>query len=94
MLRLRRWVDDPQIEIMLSMVTPFLAYWPPQRWADRACSRRRCGLYISWNGPSLISAPTRLQGIFFWDFVIYVTEGIVFLITGLQARALIGGLNG
>ena len=29
MLRLRRWVRDPRIEIMLSILTPFLAYWPP-----------------------------------------------------------------
>src|SRR4029434_2177737 len=29
MLRLRRWVGDPRIEITLSIITPFLAYWPP-----------------------------------------------------------------
>ena len=52
------------------------------------------GLYISWNGLRLISAETRLQGIFFWDFLIYVTEGMIFLITGLQARALIAGIRG
>ncbi|MGH6853288.1 MAG: cation:proton antiporter, partial [Methylocella sp.] len=28
-LRLRRWVHDPRIEITLSILTPFLAYWPP-----------------------------------------------------------------
>ena len=27
------------------------------------------GLYISWNGLRLISAATRLQGVFFWDFL-------------------------
>jgi NhaP-type Na+/H+ or K+/H+ antiporter len=76
-------------------VTPFLAYWPPQALGGSGVlATVACGLYISWNGLRLISAPTRLQGIFFWGFVIYVTEGIVFLITGLQARALIGGLNG
>jgi len=37
----------------------------------------------------MISAATRLQGIFFWDFFIYLIEGIVFLTTGLQARMLI-----
>ena len=37
------------------------------------------GLYISWNGFELISAATRLQGIFFWDFFIYLIEGLVFL---------------
>ncbi len=46
------------------------------------------GLYISWNGLRLISAATRLQGIFFWDFFIYPLEGMIFLITGLQARSL------
>ena len=50
------------------------------------------GLYISWNGLRLISADTRLQGIFFWDFFIYLTEGMVFLMTGLQARASDGRL--
>src|SRR6202521_2820306 len=29
MLRLRRWVHDPSIEITLSILTPFFAYWPP-----------------------------------------------------------------
>ena len=51
------------------------------------------GLYISWNGLRLISAATRLQGIFFWDFFIYLIEGLVFLITGLQARTLIAGIS-
>src|SRR6476659_4990586 len=36
------------------------------------------------NGFWLISAATRLQGIFFWDF---------FLITGLQARTLLPGIG-
>ena len=52
------------------------------------------GLYISWNGLRLISAATRLQGIFFWDFLIYLIEGMVFLITGLQARGLVAGIRG
>ena len=47
-----------------------------------------CGLYMSWNGPLLISAATRLQGIFFWDLVIYLIEGMLFLLTGFQMRLL------
>jgi CPA1 family monovalent cation:H+ antiporter len=37
----------------------------------------------------LISSATRLQGIFFWDLVVYLIEGFVFLLTGLQARTLL-----
>ena len=47
-----------------------------------------CGLYMSWNGPLLISAATRLQGIFFWDLVIFLIEGMLFLLTGFQMRLL------
>ena len=51
------------------------------------------GLYISWNGLRLISAATRLQGIFFWSFFIYLVEGLVFLATGLQARTLMARIE-
>jgi CPA1 family monovalent cation:H+ antiporter len=90
MLRLRRWVHDARIEIILSILTPFLAYWPPHHLeGSGVLATVTAGLYISWNGLWLISAATRLQGIFFWDFFIYLIEGMVFLITGLQARTLI-----
>ena len=90
MLRLRKWARDPRIEITLSIVTPFVAYWPPeQAGGSGVLATVVAGLYISWNGQRLISAATRLQGIFFWDLFIYLIEGMVFLITGLQARTLI-----
>src|SRR6202162_6425397 len=94
MLRLRRWVRDPRIEITLSVLTPFLAYWPPEHLGGSGVlATVTTGLYISWNGLRLISAATRLQGIFFWDFLIYLIEGMVFLITGLQARTLVARIG-
>jgi monovalent cation/hydrogen antiporter len=94
MLRLRRWVADAQIEILLSILTPFVAYWPPQYLGGSGVlATVVAGLYTSWNGFSIISAATRLQGIFFWDVLVYLIEGIVFLMTGLQARTLISGLG-
>jgi CPA1 family monovalent cation:H+ antiporter len=95
MLRLRRWVGDPRIEIILSVLTPFVAYWPPQHLGGSGVLATICaGLYISWNGLRLISAATRLQGIFLWDFLIYVIEGMIFLLTGLQARTLLERIAG
>ncbi|HWW22176.1 MAG TPA: Na+/H+ antiporter [Steroidobacteraceae bacterium] len=94
MLRLRRWVADPRVEIVLSVLTPFLAYWPPEHLGGSGVlATVTAGLYISWNGLRLISAATRLQGIFFWDFLIYVIEGLVFLLTGLQARPVLAGIR-
>jgi Na+/H+ antiporter len=94
LLRVRRWVADAQIEIVLSILTPYIAYWPPQHLGGSGVlATVVAGLYVSWNGSSIISAATRLQGIFFWDVLVYLIEGIVFLMTGLQARTLIMGLG-
>ncbi|MDB5484642.1 MAG: Na+/H+ antiporter, partial [Tardiphaga sp.] len=89
-LRTRKWARDPKIEITLSMVTPYLAFWIPEHLGGSGVlATVACGLYISWSGPLLISSATRLQGVFFWDLVIYLIEGLLFLLTGFQMRLLI-----
>ena len=88
-LRARHWARDPQVEITLSLITPYVAYWLPEHiGGSGVIATVACGLYMSWNGPLLISAATRLQGIFFWDLVIYLIEGTLFLLTGFQMRIL------
>src|SRR3989454_2114752 len=88
-LRARYRARDPQVEITLSLITPYLAYWIPEHFGGSGViATVACGLYISWNGPLLISSATRLQGIFFWDLVIYLVEGLLFLLTGFQMRLL------
>ena len=89
-LRLRQWSHDPRVEITLSLMTPYLAFWVPAHLGGSGVlATVACGLYVSWNGPLLIPSSTRLQGIFFWDLLVYLIEGLVFLVTGLQARVLI-----
>ena len=89
-LRLRQWAHEPRVEITLSLMTPYLAFWVPAHLGGSGVlATVACGLYVSWNGPRLIPSATRLQGIFFWDLIVYLIEGMVFLVTGLQARTLI-----
>ena len=89
-LRLRRWARDPRVEITLSLMTPYLAFWvPEQLGGSGVLATVCCGLFVSWNGPLLIPAATRLQGIFFWDLTVYLLEGFIFLLTGLEVRAVV-----
>jgi CPA1 family monovalent cation:H+ antiporter len=88
-LHMRRWAAEPRVEIVLSLMTPYIAYWVPAHLGGSGVlATIATGLYVSWNGPLLIPSSTRLQGIFFWDLIIYMIEGFVFLLTGLQARTL------
>jgi CPA1 family monovalent cation:H+ antiporter len=89
-LRLRQLAREPRVEITLSLMTPYLAFWVPSHLGGSGVlATVACGLYVSWVGPRLIPSATRLQGIFFWDLIVYLIEGLVFLVTGLQARMLI-----
>jgi len=89
-LRLRRWANDPRVEITMSLMTPYAAFLiPAYVGGSGVLATVAAGLYVSWNGALLIPAATRLQGIFFWDLLVYLLEGMVFLVTGMETRALL-----
>jgi Na+/H+ antiporter len=93
-LRLRRWARHPRIEITLSLLTPYAAFLlPAHLGGSGVLATIAAGLFVSWNGPLLIPAATRLQGIFFWDLLVYLLEGLVFLVTGLQIRTVLDRLD-
>jgi monovalent cation/hydrogen antiporter len=93
-LRLRRWARDPRVEITLSLMTPYAAFLVPAHLGGSGVlATVAAGLFVSWNGPLLIPAATRLQGIFFWDLVVYFLEGFIFLVTGMQMRTLLDRMD-
>jgi CPA1 family monovalent cation:H+ antiporter len=86
-LRFRRWAREPRVEIVIALLTPFAAFWVPHMLGGSGVlATVTAGLFVSWNGPRFISPATRLQGFFVWDLVVYLIEGVIFLMTGLQAR--------
>jgi Na+/H+ antiporter len=93
-LQLRRWAHNTRVEIVLSLMTPYVAFWPlAHLGGSGVLAAAAAGLYVSWRGPLQISSATRLQGIFFWDLAIYLIDGLVFLYTGLQMRMLVEGIH-
>ena len=93
-LRLRYWANEPRIEVTLSLLTPFLAFWIPHAaGGSGVLATVIAGLYVGAKGVELIRSKTRLQALFFWDFITYLVEGAIFLLTGLQARVVLEGLS-
>ena len=94
MLRLRHWAADPLIEVMLSLLTPFIAFWVPHSLGGSGVlATVVAGLYVGYKGVELIRSNTRLQALFFWEFLAYLLEGAIFLLTGLQAKRVMEGLE-
>lgn len=94
MLMLRHAAREPRAEVLLALATPFIAFWPPHHFGGSgviACVV--AGLYVSWNGRRLIAPATRLQGYFIWGLLTWSIELLLFLLTGLQARAVIESLG-
>ena len=74
-LRLRRWARDPRVEITLSLLTPYLAFLVPQQLGGSGVlATVAAGLFVSWNGPLLIPAATRLQEFSFGICRVYFLE--------------------
>jgi len=93
-LSLRRWASEPRVEMVFALLTPFAAFWVPESLGGSGVlATVIAGLYVSWNGPRFISPATRLQGFFVWDLVVYLIEGLIFLMTGLQARVVADTLD-
>ena len=92
LLHLRSWSKNTEVEMVLALLTPFVAFWPPHfLGGSGVLAAVTAGLYASWNGRRLIAPATRLQGFFVWGLAVYLVEGIVFFLTGLQARVVVEG---
>jgi Na+/H+ antiporter len=93
-LALRRLAQEPRVEIVLAMLTPYAAFWVPESLGGSGVlAAVTAGLFVSWNGPRFISPATRLQGFFVWDLIVYLIEGVIFLLTGLQAPVIADSLG-
>lgn len=50
------------------------------------------GMFLSWNSFSLFSATSRIQMSHFWDVIVFVLNGLVFLILGMQLPQIIADI--
>ena len=93
-----RWVqshlDDPPIQITISLLTPFVAYLPAERLhASGVLATVAAGIFLGWHSPLMISARTRLQAYAFWETVMFLLNGFVFIVIGLQLPGILHTLN-
>ena len=91
----RRRLDDPVVEIVISVVTGYVAYLPAELLdVSGVLAAVTAGLYVGWRAPELASASTRLLGFSFWEVVVYLANAVLFILVGLELQPILSGLGG
>ncbi len=91
----RRVIDDgARIVLMASLMTPFVSYLLADQFlhVSGVLSVVATGLYIGWNSPEVLTSSIRLQAQAFWDMIIYLLNGIIFVLIGLQLPGILRGI--
>ncbi|SNT63215.1 monovalent cation:H+ antiporter, CPA1 family [Asanoa hainanensis] len=89
----RRYVDDPQREGGLSILTPFLAFLVAEVvHTSGVVAVVVAGLVLSWAGPRVIRARSRLETYSFWDLGTFMLNGSLFVLVGVQFPAAVRGI--
>jgi Na+/H+ antiporter len=92
---IRRRLDDPPVEIVVSVVTGYAAFLPAEQLqVSGVLATVTAGLYIGWHAPTLASASTRLLGFSFWNVLSYLLNAVLFILVGLQLRPILSELPG
>jgi CPA1 family monovalent cation:H+ antiporter len=78
-------IHDDSVEATFSLLTPYVAYLPAE-WlhVSSVLSVVTCGLYIARRLDQITSARVRLRAFAAWEILIFLLNGLVFILIGLQ----------
>src|SRR5437016_7740349 len=91
----RRRIHDPEVENTISLLSGYAAYLPAEHFGvSGVLAVVSMGIYLGRVGPRFVAADTRVQNAGMWDVVVFVLEGLIFILTGLALRPIVEGLTG
>ncbi len=86
--------DNPTTDTTLTFIAPYIAYlFAENIHISGVLAVVTCGLYMSWNSSEVFSQQARLQANSTWNTVIFVLNGIVFILIGLQLPGIYENIN-
>ncbi|WP_280407580.1 Na+/H+ antiporter [Nocardia brasiliensis] len=89
---LRRRISDPVLDTTLSFLAPFAAYLPAEGiHASGVIAVVTCGMILGHGAPVWQSAASRIAERTNWRTIQFILESSVFVIIGLQVRAILEG---
>ncbi|HWF39337.1 MAG TPA: Na+/H+ antiporter [Candidatus Acidoferrales bacterium] len=88
-------IANAPIEILISLMAPYFAYLGAEEaHASGVMATVACGLYLGHRSSAYFSIDARLQAAAVWNTLIFVLNGIVFILIGLQLPYIRSGITG
>ena len=90
----KRIKDQPIVETSLTLLTPFLSYLAAEQiHASGILAVVSTGLLLAWRSPEIFSYQTRIRTKVVWDTLIFLLNGFVFILIGLQLPGILKQLT-
>jgi Na+/H+ antiporter len=90
-----RRLDDPLVGITLSFLAPYIAFVSADRIlrVSGVLAVAVSGIYASRRSSEVLPAAARIQAVAVWDLVIFLLNGLAFILVGLQLRHVLASVG-
>src|SRR6266404_3479397 len=91
--QVQRRLDDPPVQTMFSLLTPYVAYFAGERLhVSGILAVVIAGIVYGWYAPQILKGRMRLQALPVWEMVVFVLNGVLFMLIGLQLPVVVRAL--
>jgi Na+/H+ antiporter len=92
--RVRHHVRDPALQILITLITPFIAYIPAEQLrVSGVLATVVTGVYLGTRTEGMLQPASRASGTMFWRTLIFLLESALFVLLGLELRAVVSDLS-
>ncbi|GGL19930.1 Na+/H+ antiporter [Sphaerisporangium melleum] len=92
--RLRGRIKDNGAQIVVSLVTPFVAYLPAEHFGlSGVLATVSTGFYLGVRAHGLLQPSSRLTGNAFWEVLVLLLESSLFVLLGLEIRQVLADVS-
>ncbi len=90
-----RWLPTtPSIDIVLTLVTPYCMYYAAEHFHfSGVLAVVSGGLFLSSKRSTMLSYQSRIQGVNVWNNLVFVFNGLIFMLIGLQLPTIVNQLG-
>jgi monovalent cation/hydrogen antiporter len=86
--------NNPTTDTTLTFLTPYVSYLlAEQIHVSGVLAVVTCGLFLSQRSSEIFTHQSRIQAYSTWDTVIFILNGVIFILIGLQMRSVLSHIQ-